>query len=151
MTSSSLREDDIVGETDVFGWTDALLSGVDEIDRQHRILVDMLVELAGKPVDGDALFDRITQDLLAYAIYHFETEERLMQTTGYVNARKDEQEAHVRAHRGFTQQVVAMREEAREELPGANEALLAFLKDWLVNHILTADKRLGQYVCDVRH
>ena len=58
-----------------------MLTGVPEIDRQHRILVDALIEarasLSGDP--ADPLFERITRDLLAYAIYHFDTEEQSMQ------------------------------------------------------------------------
>jgi hemerythrin len=142
----------IMAENEVFGWNDSLLSGVDEMDRQHHILVDMLVEITDKPndIDNEALFDRVTQDLLAYAIYHFETEESLMKELGYAQAAPEDQRAHVAAHRGFARQVVAMREEVREGLPGGNQALLKFLKDWLVNHIMTIDKRLGRFVAGVR-
>lgn len=141
-----------MARNEVFGWNDSLVSGVDEMDRQHRILVDMLVEISDKPADIDnkALFDRVSQDLLAYAIYHFETEEILMQETGYLQSAPDDFKAHVAAHRGFAQQVVAMREKAREGLPGGNEVLLDFLKNWLVDHILTVDKRLGKFVGSAR-
>lgn len=138
-----------MGETDTFAWNDSLLSGVGEMDRQHRILVNTLIEVSTKLADreNDPLFDRITQDLLAYAIYHFDTEEKLMQQHAYAAAAPDEARAHLAAHRRFAERVVALRADARAGRSGANAALLAFLKEWLVNHILTADKRLGQFIC----
>ena len=68
-------------------WSDALLTGVAEIDRQHRILVDTLNEARVKLTveTDDPLFEQITRDLLAYAIYHFNTEEQLMQQFGYIH------------------------------------------------------------------
>lgn len=141
-----------MAEAETLAWNDALLSGVDEMDHQHRILVDMLVEVSAKltHVENETLFDRITQDLLAYAIYHFDTEEKLMRQYGYAAAAPDEEHAHLTAHRAFAERVVTLRADARAGHPGGNEALLAFLKGWLVNHILTTDKRLGQFVCAAR-
>lgn len=130
-------------------WNDAMLTGVAEIDAQHRILVDTLVEaqakLTGNP--NDPLFEQITRDLLAYAIYHFDAEERLMRQHGYATSDPDEAAAHLAQHRRFSEQVVALRAEAREGKPGSREALLAFLQNWLINHILSSDQRLGRFIC----
>lgn len=131
---------------DAIQWNDAMLTGVDEIDAQHRILVDTLIEANTKLSDnaGDPLFEQITRDLLAYAIYHFDTEERLMLQHGYA---AEEAAIHVSEHRGFSEQVVALRSEARSDEPGARDALLAFLRNWLIKHILTSDQRLGKFIC----
>src|SRR5512143_441681 len=125
------------GET--IQWSDAMRTGVAEMDAQHRILVDTLAEASEKLVgDADArLFDRITRDLLAYAIYHFSTEERLMQEYGYADAAPDAAAAHLAQHRQFSQRVVALRAEADHGGRESRDALLTFLRDWLVNHILT--------------
>ncbi|MGO9772448.1 MAG: bacteriohemerythrin [Roseiarcus sp.] len=131
-------------------WSDALLTGVAEIDRQHRILVDSLVEARQELSDdvSDPLFEQITRDLLGYAIYHFDTEEQLMRRHGYHAAAPDAAARHVAQHRGFSERVVALRAAARLGEPGTKTALLTFLEDWLVNHIMTADKLLGEFVCD---
>ncbi|MDO8989582.1 MAG: bacteriohemerythrin [Sideroxyarcus sp.] len=130
-------------------WNDAMLTGVPEIDKQHRILVDTLneaqIKLTGE-VD-DAQFEQITRDLLAYAIYHFNTEEQLMRQYGYAAASSDEAGAHLAAHRSFSERVVALRDKARENKQESREALLVFLKNWLTNHIMTTDKRLAQFIC----
>ena len=133
---------------DAFEWNDAMVTGVVEIDQQHRILVDTLIRarinLTGDL--NDPLFEPITRDLLAYAIYHFDTEERLMRQHNYAASAPDDSAAHLAQHRRFSEQVVALRSEAREGGPGARDALLGFLENWLINHILTSDQRLGKFI-----
>jgi hemerythrin-like metal-binding protein len=134
---------------DSIQWNDAMLTGVAEIDAQHRILVDTLIEARTKLTGSlsDPLFEQLTRDLLAYAIYHFDTEEKLMRQHNYATAAPDDTAAHLAQHRRFSEQVVTLRTEAREGKPGSRDALLAFLQNWLVNHILTSDQRLGQFIC----
>jgi hemerythrin-like metal-binding protein len=129
-------------------WNDAMLTGVDEIDAQHKILVDTLIEVQTKLTGNlsDPLFEQITRDLLAYAIYHFDTEEKLMRQYDYATAAHDEMATHLTQHRRFSEQVVALRANAREGNPGSRDALLTFLKNWLINHILTTDQRLGKFI-----
>lgn len=130
-------------------WNDAMLTGVAAIDRQHRILVDSLTEARVKLTDdaSDPLFEQITRDLLGYAIYHFDTEEQLMKRHGYIDT-STKSALHLTQHRHFSEQVVALRANARMGEPGSKAALLTFLEDWLVNHIMTIDKRLGQFILD---
>jgi hemerythrin-like metal-binding protein len=132
--------------------SDAMLTGVPEIDRQHRILVDALVEARAK-LTGDAadpLFERITRDLLAYAIYRFDAEEQAMRRHGYDADAPDAAAIHLAEHRRFSERVVALRKAARMGEPGSKAALLSFLEDWLANHVMTADKRLAQHILGKR-
>jgi hemerythrin-like metal-binding protein len=140
-----------MGNSDLTQWSDTMRTGVAEIDEQHRILVDTLIEAKAKLTGGiaDPLFDQITRDLLAYAIYHFDTEEGLMRLHGYATAAPEEAAAHLHQHRHFSEKVVDMRSTARAGKPGSREALVEFLQNWLVNHILTTDKRLGQFLCAI--
>jgi hemerythrin len=134
---------------DLIEWNDAMLTGVAEIDAQHRILVDTLIEAQTKLTGNlsDPLFEQITRDLLAYAIYHFDTEEKLMRQYNYTTADPGDAVAHLAQHRRFSEQVVTLRTEAREGKPGSRDALLAFLQNWLIDHILTSDQRLGRFIC----
>ena len=138
-----------MNDSEPIQWSDAMLTGVTEIDRQHRILVDTLSEAQVKLTSemDDPLFEQITRDLLAYAIYHFNTEEQLMQKYSYDTGAPEEARSHLAAHRGFSEQVVALRGEAHSGEPNSRKELLVFLKDWLTNHIMTTDKRLGQFIC----
>lgn len=137
-----------MGDSEPIEWTDALLTGVDEIDRQHRILVDIVID-ARTSLNHESTahrFEQITCDLLAYAIYHFDTEERLMEKHGYANAAPEAADKHLTQHRRFSERVVVLRDQVRQGNADARTALLPFLEDWLINHILHTDKRLGEYL-----
>ena len=82
-------------------WNDSLMTGVPDIDEQHRILVHSLTEARAKLADETSpdVLEAITQDLLAYALYHFETEEALMHETGYTAAAGADARQHLAEHR----------------------------------------------------
>lgn len=129
-------------------WNDSFATGVAEIDEQHMILVHTLNEAAVR-LAADASLDtleRITQDLLSYALYHFETEEQLMQTYGYSEDAGTEAEQHLEQHRSFSSKVVQVREGIKQGTPIAPDELLGFLNGWLTNHILHTDKKLGAFI-----
>lgn len=129
-------------------WNDAMLTGVADIDQQHRVLVDTLIEARARLTAdvSEPVFEQVTRDLLAYAIYHFATEESLMQEYGYADAAPDDAGRHRAAHRGFSSRVVSLRAATRRGEAGSREALLAFLQAWLFDHIMTVDKSLGQFI-----
>lgn len=137
---------------DSIEWTDSFATGVDEIDEQHRILVNTLNDANAKLADGADLdyLEEITQDLLSYALYHFETEEELMQEYGYAGAHAADMDLHLRQHRGFSSKVVAVRDNLRAGVAIAPKDLIGFLNNWLVNHILNTDKKLGAFIVGKR-
>ncbi|NTV94113.1 MAG: hemerythrin family protein [Thiobacillus sp.] len=129
-------------------WNESFDTGVAEIDEQHRILVNTLNEANAKLLENVSLdfVEQITQDLLSYALYHFETEEELMQECGYSDDSAADAELHLQQHRSFSSKVVTVRDNLRAGIPISREDLIGFLNDWLVNHILNTDKRLGAYI-----
>lgn len=129
-----------------------LLTGIAEIDDQHRIIF-AVVYAARKSLAGNCgrvAFGRITRDLLAYALYHFETEERLMHEYDYAGGAPEEAEAHRREHREFSERLVQLRVAAAKDWRTAGDALLSFLEDWLIEHIPETDQRLARYLASVR-
>jgi hemerythrin-like metal-binding protein len=133
-------------------WDESYATGVPEIDEQHMILVHTLND-ASVQLAGDASLEqleRITQDLLAYALYHFETEETLMQENGYEEGAPQDAAMHLEQHRNFSAKVVAVRDGIKAGNAIAPSDLLAFLNGWLVNHILNTDKRLAAFILSKR-
>lgn len=130
-------------------WSDTLLTGVAEIDHQHRILVGILIEARARNTRRPAgrQFERLTRELLAYAIYHFDTEEQLMRQAGYDIASPEAFADHLAGHRDFSERLVALRAEARLGNKEAQAALLPFLEDWLIKHIRATDQGVGQFIC----
>ncbi|GAB4213436.1 MAG: bacteriohemerythrin [Rhodoferax sp.] len=133
-------------------WNDDLVTGVAEIDDQHRILVKTLneagVKLAGTP--DLPLLEQITRDLLSYAIYHFETEETLMAELDYLGHHPEEATAHAQAHRSFSAKVVAVRDGLKAGHAISRDDLLNFLNGWLVGHIMATDKKLAAFILQQR-
>jgi hemerythrin-like metal-binding protein len=129
-------------------WNESYLTGVQRIDEQHQVLVNTLNEANARLANGVSreLLERITHDLLSYALYHFETEESLMRDYAYGEQAKADKDKHQREHRAFSQKVVAIREGLKDGQLVSREELLSFLNNWLVNHILNTDKKLGAFL-----
>jgi hemerythrin len=129
-------------------WREDFATGVAEIDEQHMILVHTLNEAAVKLAHDTSqeTLEQITQDLLSYALYHFETEEELMQQYGYADAADDAAEQHLSQHRAFSAKVVSVRDGLKSGIKIAASDLLDFLNNWLVNHILNTDKKFGAFI-----
>lgn len=129
-------------------WGEALLTGVPEIDEQHMILVHTLNEAAerlGRECSAEIL-GQITQDLLGYALYHFDTEEELMQQSGYCEQDAVMQALHLEQHRSFSAKVVSIRESLKAGTLIAPDDLIGFLNQWLVDHIMNTDKKLAAFL-----
>lgn len=123
-------------------WRPEFMTGIQDIDEQHRILIDTLHE-ANAQLAKDAslpVLEKITQDLLGYALYHFDTEESLMHELGYMESEPEQAARHQEQHRLFSAKVLAVREDLKAGKLIEREVLLGFLSDWLENHILKTDQ-----------
>jgi len=129
-------------------WNDDLVTGVDKIDQQHRILVNSINDANARLASNCSaeILDQISRDLLSYALYHFETEEELMEEFGYAETHAEDADLHLNQHREFSSTVVAVREGIKSGHLISREDLLTFLNGWLINHILKTDKRLGTFI-----
>lgn len=133
-------------------WKDDFSTGVAEIDEQHMILVHSLNDAHSKLTKDCSLkaLEQITQDLLSYALYHFETEEALMQQYAYMENSEEDAKKHLQQHRSFSEKVVSVRECLKMEQSINAQDLLSFLNKWLVDHILNTDQKLGKYIVKQR-
>jgi diguanylate cyclase (GGDEF)-like protein/hemerythrin-like metal-binding protein len=117
-----------------------LLVGVDEIDLQHGHLIDLGNRLHDSITGGwprDAI-KRQLADLIDYVKFHFLTECRLMQRYGYPG-----KPLHEKAHASLladASQFDALLDQ------GGDRLVLHLIKDWLVTHIETQDKALGEFL-----
>jgi hemerythrin-like metal-binding protein len=127
-------------------WSNSLVTGIAEIDDQHRILVNSINEANTRlsaHVNAEIL-NEITRNLLSYALYHFETEEQLMQEYDY--ASEEYSEMHLKQHRDFSTTVVSIRDGIKAGKLISREELLSFLNSWLINHILNTDIKLAAHI-----
>ena len=133
---------------DEIKWSKDYETGVEEIDEQHHILVNTLNE-ANELLTKDYSLENlqnITRDLLSYALYHFETEEELMQEYDYKGEAPKDYENHMKQHRDFSAKVVGVRDSLKAGNLIAQEELIGFLLNWLINHIDKTDKKFGKFL-----
>ncbi|MCU7917678.1 MAG: bacteriohemerythrin [Candidatus Thiodiazotropha sp. (ex Epidulcina cf. delphinae)] len=129
-------------------WDDRLLTGVEVIDLQHKNLLNMVNDayVSLSDTSSPEALQRITKELLSYAIYHFQTEESLMREYRYDEERTEDAEAHRREHRMFSDKVVSVRGDMMDSDKEQIFELLDFLKRWITSHISQTDKKLGNFL-----
>jgi hemerythrin len=135
----------MTAEHDLIVWNDSLMTGVQEIDDQHQILVNMINDANVKLATSSsrAYLEDVIRELISYALYHFDTEEELMVERDYT---PEEREKHFSEHRAFSKTVADVQENVKAGKLISREDLLGFLNGWLINHILKTDKLLGAFV-----
>lgn len=120
----------------------------EQIDYEHQRLFKMvndLHEAVHNPL-GDAnetyMMIKLTLDqLVNYADYHFKTEETLMRETNYPKAVE-----HKAQHDALRAKVIDFKKLYATGKANVNDALMEFLRDWLVSHIKKTDVALGQFL-----
>lgn len=115
-------------------WVPELDTGIEEIDKQHRRIVEYinrLYELRSSP-DREALGD-VIGEMVDYTLSHFVFEEALIENAGYMFAGP-----HKKVHELFTRRVAEMqsRFDAGEDIAAE---LHGMLSRWLFNHIRNED------------
>jgi len=133
-----------------FQWNRYFETGLADVDRQHRSLVDLINQFGAllarnELVDSDC--HRLIEELAAYSHYHFEEEEGLM---AQVSLDPRSLEPHRMAHQGFLQDVTSMYEEVSSEGHHAAKSLLSFLTHWLAYHILGTDQNMATQIEAIR-
>ena len=126
-------------------WDDSLSVEVEEIDEDHRKLVDLFNLLSHSVAEGDApaYIDAVLEELISLTIWHFRHEERLMLLYKYAGL-----EEHKAEHRDLIDSVRELQHKFHQvNMVLANEDI-EFLQGWLTSHILGQDMKLGFYLME---
>ena len=134
---------------DVVDWSDGLLTGMDDIDDDHRKLIDIINELGrlrGSNSSPDSLI-KTFGELKDYTVYHFQREQALMNDW---SVNKTHKSMHLKAHAGFIARI-----EKAGELIDAHpnyvvDHVLGFLVGWLLHHISDVDTSLVKEIENLR-
>lgn len=112
--------------------------GLPQMDEQHKMLVALINRLESLQSSGDAIqrdLSEVMKHLAMYISVHFRAEEKLMQEKGY-----SDYERHVQLHHAFEAKVEQFRTELAAGEQEVAAHILAFLKDWLITHIMKSDR-----------
>lgn len=124
-------------------WTNDLSVGIEEIDEQHKILVNLINRLFDETIVHQAapnVIDEILHELVEYTVIHFAVEESLFRIFHYPGT-----ESHTKHHDDLKAQVLEIQKKVKQGEAFVNTELLLFLKKWLEHHILHEDKLYGPF------
>jgi len=126
-------------------WDESFVLGIDEIDQQHRSIVEHFTSFSEAVQSGSAkdTLAEMAAFLVEYAQLHFATEERYM--LQYEYPRIGEQRSE---HESFTRDAHELQKRIEEE--GASRelaiALTGKMVRWVIQHVRNHDREMVNFV-----
>ncbi len=114
-------------------WSDAIVTGLPNIDGQHKALFDMAASFRG---EGNQIrFMRTLTMLCDYANTHLRDEEAMLQEIAYPKLAE-----HRLLHQTFRQMLRQLLDDSRQmTLDGIADRIEDLINGWFYHHILTVD------------
>ena len=124
-------------------WTEEFSVHNLQIDEQHKILIGFINDLHSAMRTGKAkeFCGRILNELIDYTQNHFSNEENLMLIYDY-----PESSEHKKAHEKLIEKVKFYELRYQDGENWLNLDFFNFLNQWLIQHILVTDKKLGFFL-----
>lgn len=126
-------------------WDDSLVLGIEELDNQHKTIIDQYERLSEATQDGSSneVIADLVNFLFEYAQVHFATEDSYMVKYGYPDIEKQRRE-----HAEFTRDVDAFKKRIGQG--GASRELAiniaGKLVRWIIMHIKSHDGVMFAYI-----
>jgi len=128
----------------MFDWKENYSLGIEEIDNQHKHLLEIGTELydlmASKERRQSDKYDEIMETihkLKDYTVFHFDFEEGLMQKCNYSDV-----DNHEKEHRTFVDKISEIEDEDIDSFQNKiTMELIGFVASWIEKHILETDRK----------
>ena len=127
-----------------FAWTDQLSTGIEEIDAQHKALIEKFNDLlaACNQKKGNEEITEFLQFLTRYVIVHFSDEERLMHERAYPGLG-----SHRLEHQEYRERLAKLRDSYIAGMRGEVVSESVWLAaEWFIGHIQRADLVMAGHV-----
>ena len=124
-------------------WRDDFSVGVEEIDKQHKQLLEKINELS-EAIASDVKRSTIAEMLAALQVYsneHFATEEAYLKEKGYGGLQD-----HLAQHGDYMGKLAHSFVDFFEKDPQARYKLVDFLASWWTDHILAEDLKFAKEI-----
>ncbi len=118
-------------------------TGVDWQDFQHKQLIDLFekVKKARENKKDANAFRYSVAFLVMYVHNHFSLEEAYMKKYDY-----PDKEYHMKQHKAYRQSMTEFRSSHQDYTEQAMDELIEKVYDWILNHILENDIKLGEFL-----
>lgn len=123
-------------------WTPDYDLGIEEIDRQHRRLVEIVNRLHDAMEQGcpQGAMQGVVCDLVTYTEIHFRYEEQMMQYLDF-----PDRDSHFVEHRVLTAELRDFEAALASGRLCVSVELMEFLRTWLLGHVRHSDRVLADY------
>lgn len=123
-------------------WSDSLSVGIEEIDEQHKVLVNLVNQMheAIHKRQGSKVVQDILAELIEYTRIHFAVEESLMRILNYPGY-----EEHHAQHAELVDHAIELQQKVESGKTAIGFELMHFLKTWLTRHILEEDMQYSGF------
>lgn len=124
-------------------WGDVLSIGVDEVDDDHRKLINLFNLLSHSLQDNESAeyLAAVLEELINCTVWHFSHEERLMLKHQYPAMAE-----HKEQHQELIRSALNLQQKLQDNDSAIGDKEIEFLERWLTEHILTDDMRLGDFL-----
>lgn len=129
-----------------FKWEDNLMVGVEQIDDEHKELIEQankLFDTLGRPEESTKEIMATVDFLEQYVVKHFRSEERLQKKYHY-----PELDSHHKIHEDFKAAIGELKSDIKVNGLSTKKKIEVnkMLIEWLNHHIGIEDKKLGKYI-----
>lgn len=124
-------------------WESKYKVNVEIIDEQHERLFEIVNAMYDSIVRGEEqnALAEVLEELIAYTVYHFETEEKLFKEYSY-----PDYELHKGQHDDLTKQVLELQEQFELKVVSITFEVMDFLSDWLKKHTTESDLKFAEHM-----
>ncbi len=123
-------------------WKDSYSVGIEELDSQHRGLLDLINEvrnLSGAMSKTEPFV--VLNAMIKYAQNHFKAEERYLENNDFPSLIHQK-----RAHENFVEEAFSMAQELDEEGLLTLGGITIYLEEWFKDHVLGSDQEYKAYL-----
>ena len=126
----------------VVEWSDAIAMNIPMVDHDHRILLELINQIANSENANDPTAVKFVLDeLVNYTNFHFKREEDVLAEVGYPDL-----DEHRQLHSEMIAEVIDLQRRFDDRNDSVGGELSQFLAMWLVNHIMYEDRRYRPFV-----
>ncbi len=131
-----------MGSRVVIQWSDAYRIGNARIDAEHQIFLGLIADFQSQRLQSapQERLNRILQEVLKYAEFHFLSEENLMIDCGYPGLTEH------RLHHMHLLSRAGVKLHEMELGLCTPEEVEAFLLDWFLTHTRSEDQKIVEYL-----